>query len=464
MSSRQEYFARLRDKQRQYSLKAANKGVVYRQQLLSQLKRLLEENNQAWLSALKSDLHKPAVEAYASELGVLLNEIEDVQKNLSDWLTPETKTRMLLTGLEQVTISRRPYGSVLVIAPWNYPLQLALMPVIGALAAGNSIVLKPSEFAPAVSRLLAELVPQYFDKEQIAVVEGDAHVAEELTAEAWDFIFFTGSPHTGQKVYEAAAKHLTPVLLELGGKNPCILDETGFTAEAVRAIAWGKFLNAGQSCIAPDTVYVSRAIYQAFIEQMATQVEKFYGKNPSQSEDFGRMIHEKHFKKVASFLKDGRVVYGGAISKEELYISPTLLVDIKSDSAAATEEIFGPVLPVVPYDDLTALIDELSLLSTPLVMYVYSKNKQVVEQIDQRLESGALSQNQVILHSTSPNLSFGGKGASGIGRYHGKASVQAMSYEKSRYTKNTLMSFSSQYPPYTKKALAALRTFRKHLF
>lgn len=464
MNSQKDYYKSIRDKQRKASLQTTNNGTAYRLGLLKQVKIMLEENESAWLSALKSDLHKPPVEAYASEMGVLLNEIDEMKKHLTEWMKPKTKRRMLLTGIEEVKISRKPYGSVLVIAPWNYPLQLALMPVIGALATGNSVVLKPSEFAKETSQLLAELVPLYFAEEQLKVIQGDAEVAEQLTAIEWDFVFFTGSVETGKKVYKAAAAHLTPVLLELGGKNPLILDETGLNDEAIKQIAWGKFLNAGQSCIAPDTVYVSQSIYEAFLARLANQIQAFYGKNPLQSEDYGRIIHEKQFKKVVSFLKDGKVYSGGATAKEDLYISPTLLVDIKPGSGAATEEIFGPILPVVPYDSLENLLDELSLLSAPLVTYVFSEKDEVIQKVDQQLESGALSQNQVILHSTSPHLPFGGKGSSGLGRYHGQASFEAFSVEKSHYIRRPSVSFSSQYPPYSKIALGALRKFRKYIF
>lgn len=464
MKSQLDEFKRIREKQRKASVQNVNKSPAYRLGLLKQAKKMLEENEDAWLEALHNDLKKPTVEAYASEIGVLLNEIDEITKHLTGWMKPQSKHRLLLTGLEEVKISRKPYGSVLVIAPWNYPLQLALMPVIGALAAGNSVVLKPSEFAQTTSGLLAELVPLYFKEEQVKVIQGDADVAEKLTSLEWDFVFFTGSVETGRKVYKAAAEHLTPVLLELGGKNPLILDETGLNDEAIKQIAWGKFLNAGQSCIAPDTVYVSRPIHEDFLERMTKQIRNFYGKNPSQSNDFGRIIHEKQFKKVASFLKDGKVYSGGATSKEDLYISPTLLVDIKPGSSIATEEIFGPILPVIPYDSLENLLDELSGLSAPLVTYVFSEKDEVIQKVNQQLESGALSQNQVILHSTSPHLPFGGRGQSGLGRYHGQASYEAFSVEKPHYTKKPSVSFSNQFPPYSKGALGALRKFRKYIF
>lgn len=464
MVKQQEEFIKLRNQQRKQSQKLAKQGSQPKIDLLTQLKKLLVENEDSWLMALKQDLNKPPVEAYASELGLVLNEIDFFQKNLNNWLKAKKQRRLLLTGLERVKISRQPYGSVLVLAPWNYPLQLALMPVIGALAARNSVVLKPSEYAPATSRLLTELVPLYFNESTFTVIEGDSEVAEQLTAIEWDFIFFTGSKKTGQKVYQAASRHLTPVLLELGGKNPCIVDETGLNAQTIQQIVWGKFLNAGQSCIAPDTVYVNRKIYAEFLEKITRQIERFYGDNPIESPDYGRIIHEKQFNRTVDFLEDGRVYYGGKSDEDKLYISPTVLVDIKPESAVTTEEIFGPVLPIVPYDSLDNLLIQLHHLSAPLVTYVFSESNEVVQQINQNLESGALSHGQVISHAASPYLPFGGKGDSGFGRYHGEASFNSFSYEKSLYTKNTLFNLTSQYPPYTKKALNALRQFRKHLF
>lgn len=464
MENLQGKYKKIRNNQRKQSRYMARRGVQERLQLLRQLKQLLVENEEEWLTALQKDLSKSPVEAYASELAVLLNELDFMKKQLKDWMKPKKHRRLLLTGFESVQVSHEPYGSVLVLAPWNYPLQLALMPVIGALAAGNSVVLKPSEFAPKISRLLSELVPLYFDEKILAVIEGDTKVAEQLTAIEWDFIFFTGSKTTGQKVYEAAAKHLTPVLLELGGKNPCVVDESGLNDETIKQITWGKFLNAGQSCIAPDTIYVEREIYEEFLERLKKEIKVFYGEKPIKSSDYGRMIHEDQLNQVVNFLDDGRVYTGGDYVKEDFYIEPTVLVDIEEGSAVATEEIFGPILPVVPYDSLEELLASLDHLSAPLVSYVFSENTEVVKKVNQQLESGALSHNQVILHSTSPHVPFGGTGKSGFGRYHGKASLQAFSYEKPRYNKHSFFSINSQYPPYTEKALQALRKFRKSIF
>lgn len=450
--------------QRKRSRKIGCKGLDERLHTLKQLKKLVADNESKWLHALEKDLGKPAVEAYASEIGVLLNEIEHVTKNLKKWLRPKTKQRLLLSGKDKVVVSHYPYGSILVLAPWNYPLQLALMPVIGALAGGNGVVLKPSEFATETSALLAELVPLYFSNDILFVAEGDDTVAATLTQMAWDFIFFTGSPQTGTKVYEAAAKKMTPVLLELGGKNPCILDETGITDAAIKQIAWGKFLNAGQSCIAPDTVYVPRAHLQSFLKKIQAHIEAFYGENPLQSPDYGRLIHEKHFQRILEFLQDGTVYYGGEYAKEALKLAPTLLIDIKADSAVTKEEIFGPILPVIPYDTLDELKVQLRQMPVPLCVYVFSTRKETIHELERDLESGAFSINQVMFHAVNPFLPFGGKGKSGLGRYHGQSSFQAFTYQRANFTKKMPFTLAQQFPPYTQTAQKALRKLRKKIF
>ena len=431
---------------------------------LDSLKALLVENETRWLEAMKKNLNKPRLEAYSSEIAILLNEIDYNRKNLKKWLKPKSKRRLLLTGLEKIKVTYQPFGSILVISPWNYPLQLALMPAIGALAAGNGIVLKPSEFTPNVSRLLAELVPKYFKPDTLFVVQGDADVAEKLTALPWDFLVFTGSSKTGRKVYESAAKNLTPTLLELGGKNPCVLTTDAVNKENVRNVIWGKFLNAGQSCIAPDTVYVPQQKYADFLEIAKEVIIEFYGEEPEKSESYGRLIHEDHFKKVSSFLGEGTIYHGGRINEQDYYIEPTILIAIDSNQSVLQEEIFGPILPVVPYQSTDQLVSHLKELPTPLVTYLFSEDSSWLKRMEMALESGSVSVNEVIVHAVSPNLPFGGKGQSGLGRYHGKNSFNSFTYEKPVYSRLNPSSFSPQYPPYTEKSLTILRKIRRKIF
>lgn len=432
--------------------------------MLDKMKALLVEHEAQWLEALRKDLFKPQLEAYSSELAVLLNEIDYARKHLRSWMRPKTKRRILFTGVEKTKITFQPYGSILVISPWNYPLQLALMPVIGALAAGNGVVLKPSEFTPSVSHLLADLIPEYFEKDTLTVIQGDAGVAKTLTALSWDFIVFTGSSETGRKVYEAAARNLTPTLLELGGKNPCVLDVGSLSKENIRKIVWGKFLNAGQSCIAPDTVYVPEEIYPKVLEMIKEVLIEFYGELPENSESFGRLIHAQHFEKVSSFLKEGTIYHGGHVIENERYIEPTILVDIDPNQPVLKEEIFGPILPVLPYDSINQLTKSLKDQPTPLVSYLFSDDASWLKKMGTAWESGSVSVNEVIIHAASPNIAFGGKGQSGLGRYHGKHSFATFTYEKSFYSRVSPVSFSAQYPPYTDKALTVLRRMRRKLF
>ena len=456
----------LRKSQRQKNNQMTDPRTDYKERMraLNQLKKLLLEHEDSWLKALEEDLSKAPAEAYASEIALLLNEIDLMKKNLKKWMKKKTSRRLLMTGFETVEITRKPYGSMLVIAPWNFPLQLALLPVIGALAAGNSVVLKPSEHAPATSHLLNELIPLYLDGATLKVIEGDGRVAQHLTAMDWDFIFFTGSVSTGQKVYEAAARNLTHVLLQLGGKNPCILDDSPLSDETIEKIIWGKFSNAGQACIAPDTVYIDRSRYAEFLEKAEKQIETFYGKDPVNSPHYGRIIHGGQYEHLIELLDGGRIASGGYFNREELYISPTLLVDIEKDSRLTKEEIFGPLLPVVPYDSLDEVITRLQNAPTPIATYVFSERPALAKRLGRELESNSVVYNQVLLQATSPNFPFGGKGQSGIGNYHGEASFKSLTYEKAAYRKRDFASNAQAYPPYKEETLSLLRRFRKYIF
>lgn len=450
--------------QRKYTQSSEAKEADTRLALLDQFKKLLNENEEAFLDALHQDLAKPTLEAYATEIGILLNEIDFIQKHLPTWMKAEVKRRYLLNGVEKTTVCQEPYGSILVLAPWNYPLQLALSPVIGALSAGNAVVLKPSESAPSVSRLLSELVPQYFDKQVFHVVEGNGEIARALTDLIWDFVFFTGSPTIAQDVYQKAAKRLTPVVLELGGKNPCIVDSSGFTEESVRKIIWGKFLNTGQTCIAPDTVYVHESFYSDFLQAAEKQLKDFYGENPQTSDDYGRLVHDKHLNKMREFLEDGDIYYGGDIDETTLYMSPTLMTHIERGSALDQEEIFGPILPVVPYRDIEQITLKYRDMPTPLVTYLFSEKRDTIRYVRDQIESGSLSINEVLVHASSPHVPFGGKGMSGIGNYHGEASFDTFTYDRTVYEKKTYFELPQQFPPYAEKTLDALRRFRKRIY
>ncbi|WP_027108621.1 aldehyde dehydrogenase family protein [Lacticigenium naphthae] len=438
-------------------------GIGERIEKLDRLKYLLEQHEEEWFEALYADLGNSAIEVYASELATTLNEIDHVKKNLRNWMTAEKKVTYSVMGEVERSILRRPYGSVLIISPWNYPLQLTVVPLIGAIAAGNRCFVKPSEKSQAVSHLLNKLITRYFDPEEITVVEGEAETAKALLELQWDYIFFTGSPSVGQKVYEAASKFITPVTLELGGKNPCIVDETNCTRGSVEKIIWGKFLNAGQTCIAPDTIYVQETVQEEFKRLAIETIRTFYGREPEESEHYSRLIDQKQLDKMRDHLTQGRIVYGGRSNEETGYFEPTLMEKIEKDSALATEEIFGPILPIVPYYSLRLLLEQLQQQEAPLVTYFFTKQTSRIEKVEQAMKTGAVLVNQVLLHVADPNIPFGGVGRSGLGSYHGRYSYETFTYEKVLYHQTADYANRLLFPPYSSGALNGLKSGRNWL-
>lgn len=457
-------YSSLLKRQKETAWKIKDRPYQERLERLEQLKKVLIEHEEVWLEALKKDLGKSSTESYTSEIALVLNEIDFVQRKLKKWIKPKRAHHFDLGGTAKTTISYQPYGSVLILSPWNYPLQLTLMPLVGALAAGNSCVIKPSEFSPITSSLLYELLKKTFTPEIVTVIEGDKEAAEELLKLDWDFIFFTGSKSVGKIVHQAAAERQIPVILELGGKNPCIVEPSGMTKETIRQITWGKFMNAGQTCIAPDTVYVHESVYTEFLNQLKEQLELFYGNSPEKSSDYSRIVHSDHLNELVDYLKDGKVFHGGNFDREGLYMSPTILTDVQKNSPIMEEEIFGPILPIIPYSTIEALGAELQLKPVPLVLYLFSQDKANIKYTARRLRSGALSVNQVIRHAARSGIPFGGVKESGFGRYHGFASIQAFSYQKVYYEQKNTKSLPHQYPPYHKNQLKRLRKWQKWLF
>lgn len=435
--------------------------ITYRIEKLDRLRTLVEEHESDWFEALKVDLGKPEIEVYASEIGTVLNEIDYLKKHLKDWMRVDKQITRTATGKVEQSVLRKPFGSVLIISPWNYPLQLSLVPLAGAIAAGNRCFLKPSEKSAAVSGLMNKLISHYFNPDDVYVVEGEAETAKTLLEMPWDHIFFTGSTAVGQKVYEAASRNLTPVTLELGGKNPCIVDETNCTRESINKIIWGKFLNAGQTCIAPDTVYVHRSVLEEFKKLAVETIQAFYSDEPENSEHYGRLIDRKQYDRIKELLTQGEIVYGGSSNEEKCFIEPTLLENINQTAPIASEEIFGPVLPVVPYHSLELLVNELQKKDAPLVTYYFTTDSRRIEKVEQSLKTGALMVNQVILNIADPDMPFGGVGKSGTGRYHGYSSFKTFTYEKALYHQTADYGNKMIFPPHSQRALAALRLIRK---
>lgn len=437
-------------KQREFFQTGETKSVDFRIAQLKTLKQAIIEHTQLFLEALKADLNKPEFEAYATEI-LVYKEIDYAIKNINNWTKPKKVSVSLEFLPASAEIYPEPLGVVLIISPWNYPLQLIISPLVGAIAAGNCAILKPSELAPHTSRVLTSLISKHFDPAYITALEGGVEISQQLLAEKFDHIFFTGGTAVGKIVMEAAAKHLTPVTLELGGKSPCIVDDDINVEQTARRITWGKFLNAGQTCIAPDYLLVDKKIKDNLLAAIQKCLQEFYGDNPATSPDYARIIHPKHFDRLVKLLKDGKIIVGGESNSEESYIAPTVIDKVSSADAVMQEEIFGPILPVIEYSDIGEAIALINSRPKPLALYLFSQNKNLQKRICQETSSGGVCINHTVIQVGVSSLPFGGVGESGIGNYHGKASFDTFSHSKSVLNKSFLLDVKWLYPPYKGK-------------
>ena len=417
---------------------------------LTALRQLVIDNEKVLEDALHQDLGKSSSEAQLTEIGIILGDIDYALKNLSTWLKPQKVSVPLAVMPAKAFVVSEPVGVALIIAPWNYPMQLLLAPLVGALAAGNAAVLKPSELAPATSAALAKLIPVYLDTRAIAIVEGAAKETGWLLEQKYDHIFYTGNGRVARIVMEAAAKHLTPVSLELGGKSPIYIDESVDLEAAAQRIAWAKYLNAGQTCVAPDYILATASVQHELEAHLVAAIAALYGADPLQSEDYGRIINDNHFARLSGYLTDGRVVADGKPNKAQRYIPPTVLADVKRDAGVMQEEIFGPILPMITVTDLDDAIDFINSKSKPLALYVFSENTLVRRAFTERTSSGALAFNVAVIHLSVPGLPFGGVGESGIGAYRGKRSFDTFSHEKAILSKPLKPeTLALVFPPFT---------------
>ena len=429
---------------------------------LKKLKKVLNEKEQDIFNALDRDLKKPVFESFTSELLMVQKEIDAFIKNLKEWAAPKRVSGSLLNFPSQDFLLSEPYGTVLMISPWNYPFQLTMVPLVGAVGAGNTVVLKPSESAPHTSKILIDILSAVFPYDWVSVVEGDAQVAQALLKERWDYIFYTGSTQVGKIVAKAAAEHLTPVTLELGGKSPCVVDGTAPLQKTARRIVWGKFLNCGQTCIAPDYVLIKSEHKDALIQALIEEIEKAFGDDAQNSKDYGRIIHEKHFKKLEADLKNQKTIYGGKTVAKELFFGPTLVDQPAMDSSLIQDEIFGPILPILSYDTLEDIDEVLTELKNPLAFYVFSQNKKFINTLIQNYPFGGSVVNDVLVHFTNPKLPFGGIGNSGVGAYHGKYSFDLMSHTKPIVKRSFWLDLPQRYAPYP-KSISLLQNILKHI-
>jgi aldehyde dehydrogenase (NAD+) len=431
----------------------------WRRDQLRAMRRMLVERETELVEALGADLAKPPTEAYATDIGFTIAEIDYALKHLRRWMRPRRVRTRMFTKPSSGRIVREPLGVVLVIAPWNYPVQLALAPMIGAIAAGNCVVVKPSEVTPHTSAVLSELIPQYLDPDCVVVVEGGVPETQALLGEQFDHILYTGNGKVARVVMEAAAKHLTPVTLELGGKSPAIIDETANLEVAARRVAWGKFLNAGQTCIAPDYVLVARPVADRFVEELRDAVSTFYGDDPKNSRDYGRIVDGRHWQRLTALLDSGTVAIGGDRDESTRYIAPTVLRDVDPSSPVMQDEIFGPILPVIEVDSIDQAISFVNEHDKPLALYLFSASSERARRVIGETSSGGACVNATMYHVTAPTLPFGGVGPSGTGAYHGKTSFETFSHAKSVMTKGPRPDPALAYPPYTSRKDKILRRF-----
>ncbi|MWW23680.1 aldehyde dehydrogenase family protein [Algibacter wandonensis] len=448
-------------KQKEYFKSGKTKSVAFRISILKALKEELEANEQAVFNALKLDFKKSEFETYLSEYSMVMSQLNLVIKNLKKWAKPQRVSSSLLLFPAHSFIYKEPYGSVLIISPWNYPFILALEPLILAIAAGNTVVLKPSELTENTSRLISNLVKNVFPEGLATSIVGGVDVATALLNQRWDYIFFTGSVSVGKIIAQAAAKHLTPVTLELGGKSPCIIDDTVDLKLTAKRVVWGKFLNAGQTCIAPDYILVKKQIKADFTKALIEEIKQAYGNDIKASEDFPRIINEKNTQRLANMLNQETISFGGEIDKTTCYIAPTLLDNPDLDSPVMQEEIFGPILPILTFETEQDIESVISQYEKPLAFYVFSNNKAFSKGLIERFSFGGGVINDTLMHFGNDKLPFGGVGFSGMGNYHGKFGFDTFSHHKAIVNRKNWIDPPVRYAPYQGK-LKWLKLFFKY--
>ena len=456
------FIENIKEKQLIFFKDFKTQDVKIRIQHLKKLKKVLEEREESIFEALYQDLKKPVFESFTSELLMVQKELDLQIKNIKEWAAPKRVSGSLINFPSQDYILSEPYGTVLLISPWNYPFQLAMIPFIGAIAAGNTAVIKPSESAPNTSQIIEEIINEVFPPEWAIVIQGDVKVGAALLKTQWDYIFYTGSTAVGKIVAKAAAEFLTPTTLELGGKSPCIVDGTAPIQKTARRIVWGKFLNCGQTCIAPDYVLVQKEYKKALVATMIQEIEKAFGKNAKNSKDYGRIIHQKHFEKLEKDLDKQKLLFGGEKDKDELYFGPTLVEEPAIDSSLLVDEIFGPILPVLSYTTESDIDSILTKLKNPLAFYLFSTNRRFINTMIQRYSFGGGVINDAIIHFTNDKLPFGGIGNSGMGAYHGKHSFEVFTHAKPVVKRSFWFDLPQRYAPYP-KSLKALKFLLKKI-
>jgi aldehyde dehydrogenase (NAD+) len=440
----------IREKQRAFFSSGATRDIRFRKESLKALRNSVKQHEGDIADALKADLNKPGFEAYATETGIVLYELRNLISNLEGWSKPRRVPTPLFAHPSASMIFPEPLGMVMIISPWNYPFQLPMVPLAGAVAAGNVVTIRQSRFSPATNEIIRKILSESFAEEHVAIIECDLPVAESALKMKWDMIFFTGSTAVGRKIYEAAAKNLTPVVLELGGKSPVVVEADAVAGIAAKRIVWGKMINSGQTCISPDYLFVHEEIKEKLLARIVAEIKAMYGENPLDNPGYPRIISEKALNRLLCYLEGAKVLYGGKYNRDRLSIEPTL-IEASVNEPCMQEEIFGPILPVIIYNDLGQVIKFINSREKPLAAYLFSTSRKKQRRFISETSSGACLMNDVVMHIANKNLPFGGVGESGIGRYHGKESFRAFSNLKAVMKTNPRIDLPIKYPPFGMK-------------
>lgn len=448
-------------RQRRYFLAGETLPVEARLEALKKLKKCIQEHEREINEALKADLGKSAFESYMCETGLVLSELSYMIKNTPSYAREQTVPTPIAQFSSRSYRKPSPYGVVLIMSPWNYPFLLSIDPLIDAIAAGNTAIVKPSAYSPNTSRVIEKILSQCFDRSHVAVVTGGRAENTCLLNEHFDYIFFTGSQHVGREVMEKASRYLTPVTLELGGKSPCIVEKSANLKLAARRIVFGKYLNCGQTCVAPDYIYCDREIKDELIRQIKKQIRKQYSASPLDNKNYGKIINEKHFSRILGLIDSQKVVHGGENNPDTLQIAPTVMDNVIFEDAVMQEEIFGPVLPVLTYDSLDEAIGKINSMAHPLALYIFTSDKSAAEKVTSRCSYGGGCVNDTIIHLATSEMGFGGFGESGMGAYHGKDGFDTFTHYKSIVNKKTWIDLPMRYQPYHKLNEKLLKKFLK---
>ena len=445
------------EKQKEFFKTGKPIDINYRKKALIKLRDTVDKYEEKILYALKLDLGKSEFEGYETELGIVKSELKNTIKNLEKWSKPKKVRASIMNPFSDNRIYNQAYGVCLILSPWNYPFQLALMPLIGSIAAGNTSILKLSEISPFTSGVVREIVEEVFDEEYVAVFSGEAEEAINLIESDVDFIFYTGNPKIGVSVAESAGRRLIPCVLELGGKSPCIIDRKADLDNAAKKIVWGKFMNAGQTCVAPDYIIADRLVFLELRDKLVHYIKEFYGENPIESNDYPKIINKKNFDRILNLIEGKRLIFGGKYDDDSLKIEPTILEVSSMDEKIMQEEIFGPIIPIIIYKNKSEIFEVIDKNKNPLALYLFTDNNSFEKEIIEKVSFGGGCVNDTIIHCTSEGLPFGGIGRSGIGNYHGKASFDAFSHKKSVVKYKKFEDISMKYPPFNEKKLELIK-------